>query len=160
MVDPESRLTKNFRLGEVCVSSDCPDLAAAIVLTDYEVQVAKLLAESLLQPLRDTFGPINVLSWKRSLELNQAIGGSEQSDHLYASAADIQCWSAPPQRFFDWFLGHHALTSEQRPYRQVILYSAECFIHASINIPGRPFKHEALRYEDGVYRLVPVGQCT
>lgn len=48
------------------------------------------LAKECLQPIRDTFGRINVLSGYRCFELNKAVGGSDTSNHLRGEAADIE----------------------------------------------------------------------
>lgn len=47
------------------------------------------LCETLLQPLRDAFGPVFVTSGYRCPELNRAVGGSSGSQHKYGQAADI-----------------------------------------------------------------------
>ena len=50
------------------------------------------LCENILQPLRDRWGkPIVVSSGYRSWALNQKVGGSKNSDHMYGCAADIRC---------------------------------------------------------------------
>lgn len=50
----------------------------------------RYLAENVLQPLRDQFGPIRINSGYRSYALNQAVGGSQTSFHAYGMAADIE----------------------------------------------------------------------
>jgi len=50
----------------------------------------ELLATFVLQPIRDHFGPIKVLSGYRCPELNKAIGGSPTSNHILGQAADIE----------------------------------------------------------------------
>lgn len=47
------------------------------------------LAENVLQPLRDEFGPIKINSGYRSTMLNLMVGGSRTSFHSYGMAADI-----------------------------------------------------------------------
>lgn len=48
------------------------------------------LCVNILQPVRDQFGPIYVLSGYRSKELNKAVNGSIHSNHLIGCAADIE----------------------------------------------------------------------
>ena len=48
------------------------------------------LAVNVLQPIRNKFGRIRITSGFRSIELNQAIGGSRYSNHCRAEAADIE----------------------------------------------------------------------
>jgi hypothetical protein len=50
----------------------------------------KYVAENLFEPLRKHFGvPIGISSFYRSEALNQAVGGSKTSEHVYGSAMDI-----------------------------------------------------------------------
>jgi hypothetical protein len=83
------KITKNFSLNEFKVSAVRPDLAEKITFTKVDERNIELLCIIFLQPLRDEFGYIKVLSGKRSHELNKAIGGSANSDHLKANAVDI-----------------------------------------------------------------------
>lgn len=48
------------------------------------------LAVNVLQPIRNKFGGIKITSGFRSIELNQAIGGSRYSNHCRGEAADIE----------------------------------------------------------------------
>ena len=47
------------------------------------------LCHMVLQPLRDRFGPIRITSGYRCPELNRAVGGVKNSQHLQGEAADI-----------------------------------------------------------------------
>ena len=47
------------------------------------------LCHTVLQPLRDRFGPIRINSGYRCPELNEAVGGVANSHHLRGEAADI-----------------------------------------------------------------------
>jgi zinc D-Ala-D-Ala carboxypeptidase len=56
----------------------------------------KLLAEKVLQPLRDHYGVgIKVNSGYRSPDVNAAVGGSRTSDHCKGQAADIEIAGIP-----------------------------------------------------------------
>lgn len=49
------------------------------------------LVDNILDPLREAYGkPIIVTSAYRSQKLNQAVGGSKTSQHLFGQAADIR----------------------------------------------------------------------
>ena len=48
------------------------------------------LAVNILQPVRNKFGRIRILSGFRSHELNKVVGGSAYSNHVRAEAADIE----------------------------------------------------------------------
>ena len=58
--------------------------------TAKQVEVMKLTAEKIFEPLRKFVGgPIKVNSFFRSAELNKAIGGSKTSHHCKGQAIDI-----------------------------------------------------------------------
>ena len=48
------------------------------------------LAINCLQPIRNQFGPIRILSGFRCPALNKAVGGSKTSNHLNASSCDFE----------------------------------------------------------------------
>ncbi len=57
---------------------------------EYELQNMELLARKVFEPLREHVGkPIKINSFYRSVELNQAIGGSSKSQHCEGRAIDI-----------------------------------------------------------------------
>lgn len=58
--------------------------------SDECLRSAVFLARTVLQPLRDTFGPFTPNSVYRCPELNKAVGGSPKSQHMLGQAADIE----------------------------------------------------------------------
>lgn len=57
---------------------------------DYELTNMTALAENIFEPLREWVGgPIKINSFFRSVELNEAIGGSSKSQHCQGRAIDI-----------------------------------------------------------------------
>lgn len=81
-------ITKNFTLAELTKTSvkakNEPDALARLWL--------KILAVSVLQPLRDTVGtPIIINSGYRCPFVNKQVKGASDSAHLYGRAADIRC---------------------------------------------------------------------
>lgn len=59
-------------------------------------EINRYVLASQLQRLRDLVGkPIQINSAYRSYEVNKAVGGANQSRHLYCLAADIVCPSVP-----------------------------------------------------------------
>lgn len=50
---------------------------------------AKKLCETVLQPLRDKYGPIHINSGYRVRRLNKLVGGAPNSTHMFGLAADI-----------------------------------------------------------------------
>lgn len=83
-------MAKYFTLGELCKS----DVAVAnrIENTPDNETIARInaLMEECLDKVRSMWGkPIGVNSGYRSAELNKAVGGAKNSQHLRGEAADI-----------------------------------------------------------------------
>lgn len=84
------RLSKNFTLEEMTKSLTA--LALGIENTPDELEVQNLidLCRNVLQPLRDYYKlPVKVTSGYRSKALNEAVGGSQTSQHSKGQAADF-----------------------------------------------------------------------
>ena len=84
------RLSNNFRLSEFTRSDTAKRLGIENECSSVE-QVLNLayLCHMVLQPLRDKFGPIRINSGYRCPELNDAVGGVKNSQHMRGEAADI-----------------------------------------------------------------------
>jgi len=137
--DLNYKLAPNFALKEFKVSSDHPELAEKISFSLEDVLTLRILCLECAQPIRDKFGTVMVLSGKRDEELNSAVGGSKTSDHLTCNAADLFPLDFHPERVFKWIVKESNI-----PYRQVIYYPSQRFIHISSNIPQKQSKHDAL----------------
>lgn len=84
-------LTPNFTLEELTKSETALRKNMPNVPTEADIASLKLLAEKVLQPLRDHYGVgIKVNSGYRSPDVNAAVGGSRTSDHCKGQAADIE----------------------------------------------------------------------
>ncbi len=84
------KLSANFTLEEL-LQSDTAD-REQLNNTEYSPEVLvnlTRLATQVLQPLRDKVGPVQITSGYRCEALNKAVGGAENSAHLYGLAADI-----------------------------------------------------------------------
>lgn len=85
------QITKNFNLKELTHSQVAVRLNINNTPPNDVVDNLIILCEEILQPLRDFFQmPISISSGYRSYELNNAINGSPNSDHIYGFAADIE----------------------------------------------------------------------
>ena len=97
------RLSRNFQLSEFLTSRD-PDLSArlkGVKLTDSELANLKRLVSSILQPVRDEFGPVVITSGLRPLNIMSKQGwvdylrkrgyhsASLHSDHFDGGGADF-----------------------------------------------------------------------
>lgn len=108
-------LSKNFTLAEMTKSETA--LRHGIDNTPGEAEIAalKLLAEKVLQPVRDHFGKgVKVNSAYRSPAANQKVGGSPTSDHCRGQASDIEIPGVPNAELAEWI-------RDNLEFRQLIL---------------------------------------
>lgn len=119
------RLTPDFALGEFAVSESRPDLVEPV--PDHLGPNVVRLAKDVLQPIRDRVGlPLRILSGYRSEALNEAIGGSETSQHRRAEAADFTT-AGIGALFRDLMRGGLDL-----PIGQAVYYPAQVFVHIAL----------------------------
>ena len=107
------QLTNNFSLEELTITN------TGLKNNPNKEQIANLdkLSENILQPLRDHFRvPIHISSGFRTIEVNKAIKGAKNSDHLKGMAVDIDQPSTSRvtnKMIFDWI-------RENLKFRQLI----------------------------------------
>ena len=83
-------LSPHFTLEELTRSVTARNRSIDNTPSKSELANLRLLAETVLEPLREAFGrPITVSSGFRCPELNKAVGGARTSQHLLGQAADI-----------------------------------------------------------------------
>ena len=70
------RISKNFTLHELTRSNTALRLGIDNTPTKDGIHKLTIIANSLLQPIRNELGPLRITSGYRSPELNTAIGGS------------------------------------------------------------------------------------
>jgi hypothetical protein len=84
------KLSKNFSLAEMVKSQTAERKGIPNEPDDEQVYAMALLAENILQPIRDKFGSFIVSSGFRSAELCVAIGSKITSQHAKGEAADFE----------------------------------------------------------------------
>ena len=142
------QVTSDFNINEFKVSDKFPELAKEIDFSIKDINIIRLHCQAILQPLRNIFGKISILSAKRSIKLNKAVKGYWDSDHLHSCASDIVPDESNIYTVFDFLIDPDNFMQ----FRQAILYIDKGFIHVSSNIPGRDYKREVLISEKGEYR--------
>lgn len=81
---------KYFTIDELCKSATATRLGIPNVPTVAVSNNIRFLVSIVLDPLRELYGkPIYVASGYRSPELNKAVNGAKNSQHLTGTAADI-----------------------------------------------------------------------
>ena len=83
------RLTAHFTLAEFTRSESAKRHGVSNEPTAEHLQNIKILCQTVLEPIRLKFGPINISSGYRSKLLNHYIGGSLRSQHCEGKAADL-----------------------------------------------------------------------
>lgn len=84
------KLSKNLSLGEFTRSQTAKRRGLDNTPQGSHLEAAKELAENIFQPIREHFAkPIFISSGYRSKALNEAIGGSQTSQHSKGEAIDI-----------------------------------------------------------------------
>lgn len=83
------KLSENFTKEEFEFSDKAVKKNIENKMTEDLERNAIALCFNVLQPLRDEFGTIVISSGYRCLELNKAVGGEKNSQHMKAEAADI-----------------------------------------------------------------------
>ncbi len=83
-------LSNDFTLKELCKSSTASRKNIPNTPSQASIENMKKLAVSVLQPLRDNFGRVDLNSGFRSKRLNKAVGGSSTSFHCSGCASDIE----------------------------------------------------------------------
>ena len=82
-------LTKNFTLEELVFSQESKRKNIDNTPNYDQISCLRSLCINTLQPIRDELGIVIVTSGYRSPEVNQAIGGVENSQHCLGQAGDI-----------------------------------------------------------------------
>jgi zinc D-Ala-D-Ala carboxypeptidase len=94
-------LSPNFTLEELTFSQTAARQGIINTPDAQQIEALRELCTKVLQPLRDALGlPITVSSGFRCPELNRAVQGAADSQHLLGQAADLQCFSLAPAEFF------------------------------------------------------------
>ena len=96
------RLSQNFTLQEYIKSQTAIRKGIDNMPNEQHLEKAKLLFENVVQPVRDNFGVTVINSGYRGPELNEAVGGSDKSQHCKGEAVDIECPGVPNYNVAKW----------------------------------------------------------
>ena len=83
-------LTENFTLDEMIKSQTAERKGIDNYPDKDQIENLKLLAQNILQPIRDKFGAFIISSGFRSPELCVAVGSTVKSQHAKGQAADFE----------------------------------------------------------------------
>ena len=101
-----------------------------------KIRALTVLCATLLEPVRNRFGPVSIHSGFRSEAVNAKIGGAKSSQHMRGEAADFHCPGATLEHVMKWIVVESGLS-----YGQVILEGHTAgeptWIHLSLGAPYR-----------------------
>lgn len=127
-------LSKNFSLAEMLKSQTAERMGIVNEPNADHIYNMVALAENILQPIRNEYGPFIVSSGFRSPKLCEAIGSNSSSQHCKGQAVDFEVPGISNFDLAEW-------VSDNLPFDQLIL---ECFtggntgwIHCSYVPDGR-----------------------
>ena len=85
------QISKHLTISELTTSQTATRRGINNNATAHVIDNLKLIAEKVFEPTREHFGkPIRISSGYRSPELNRAVGGSKNSQHVTGQALDLQ----------------------------------------------------------------------
>jgi zinc D-Ala-D-Ala carboxypeptidase len=146
------KLSPHFTLEELTVTShhgidNTPDDDAKFHLV--------ALANTVLEVIREKFGPLRITSGYRSLALNAAVPGSaKDSAHCYGCAADIQSINGhSPADMARWVRDESGIDYDQVIDEQK---GNGRWMHLGMLRPGHEHapRKQALRYKDGIWTVL------
>lgn len=92
MIDLNRKIpgAKNFKYKEFIRSDTAIRKGINNIPNEKQWENIEKLAVNILQPIRNKFGRIRIVSGYRSYKLNKVIGGSPYSNHVRGEASDIE----------------------------------------------------------------------
>jgi hypothetical protein len=146
------KMAPNFYYREFVKSNTATRLGIVNIPGEKEWIKIEELAQHVLQPIRNHFGPIRITSGYRSPELNVKIGGSKFSNHCRGEAADIEPWNSSIKLIdiMEW-------TVQSLDFREVIAeFFPNGWLHLTYRINGNS-KIIKLKDNNHNYNVVTIG---
>tara|TARA_R110000765_G_scaffold406433_2_gene503399 strand:- start:1036 stop:1491 length:456 start_codon:yes stop_codon:yes gene_type:complete len=141
------KLSKNFTRQEIERSNTAKRLGISNEMSEKHLANMTKLLDNIIQPLRESLGPIRISSGYRGQDLNRAIGGSRKSQHCKGQALDIQFWQ--DGKMMNELIYEYILDSNIE-FDQMINEFNFSWIHISlVGVDNRNQVLEAYKDEDG-----------
>jgi hypothetical protein len=128
-----TKLSANFTFGELTATSHASLQAANRREAEAFLDAGRALATTILQPIREKWGPLRINSGFRGPSLNARVSGSPTSQHSLFQAADIFPLQADIDVVFDWIRKESKI-----PFGQLIdERMGNRWLHISLGAPWR-----------------------
>ncbi len=102
-----AKITEHFTYEEVVFSQTASRYDIDNTPSEQELEKCTIFAQRILEPVRAHFGKhISPSSWFRSQALNEAIGGSESSQHCKGEACDFEVSGVSNKDVVKWIYDH------------------------------------------------------
>lgn len=133
------KLSKNFYLDEFQQSATAARHGIDMSIQPGGIIHANLqhLCRAVLQPARNHFGPIYIISGYRPTALNKRIGGSSNSQHITGQAADIRVPGHSPLEVARWI-------RDNCPEFDQVIHEFGEWVHVSISPASRQPRNQTL----------------
>lgn len=102
MINLNMSLSSDFKLWEFVKSVTADQNGIKNVPDATEIANLRLLCREILQPARDALGSLKISSGFRSEELNNLVGGADNSDHRLGYAADVIPYETGTRKLAEW----------------------------------------------------------
>jgi hypothetical protein len=123
------QLSRNFSLAEFVASPTAMRLGIENVPTERDIENLRMLCVCFLQPLRDILGyPVYINSGFRCAELNRAVNGAVNSQHMKGEASDTRTEVLTARELYGLII------KKGLEFDQLILYPS--FVHVSYHRGG------------------------
>lgn len=132
-----TQLSGNFYLDEFTRSQTAARLGRQIMPSPDEEANLRRLCRFILQPVREALGPVHITSGLRPSWLNETVGGSKTSQHVFGQAADFVVSGHSPLDVARW------IEAEQLPFDQLIHEFGE-WVHCSVAVAEKPPRQQKL----------------
>jgi hypothetical protein len=120
-----------FKLIEFTASATSRELDIDNTPSKEAIENIEALVSKVLDPLREAFGkPVYVKSGYRSVDLNMAVGGVKNSQHLKGEAADITANSREDNQWLFEYI------RDNLPFDQLIDEYNYSWVHVSVKADG------------------------
>lgn len=143
IVNMDEMITPHFTMKEMTQSATALDLNIDNTPNSEQAENLRQLCRHVLEPLRQRFGVIRITSGFRCEQLNKAVHGAPNSQHLRGEAADIHLSNTEVgEKMFNYI-------KNNIPFDQLLfehpMHNGCFWLHVSYVNNRRPNRKQALR---------------